>query len=622
MEIARQLILFMGAVIAVAALARRLGRTAPLLLVLAGIGASFLPGVEDFHLSPDVVLVGILPPLLYAASIRTSLVDFRANVRPIALLSVGLVAFTMLGAGVVAYWLLPISMPAALALGAVVAPPDAVAATAIAKKVGMPRRIVTILEGESLVNDATAIVCLRSAVAAIVGSVSAMEVAGDLARSVVGGVAIGLVAALVLSKLRKRIDDIVTDTAVSLLTPFAVYLIAEEIHGSGVLAVVVAGLLLGHKSYRYQSAASRVMERGNWTTVQFVLENAVFFLIGLQAESIVHDLGRSSLSTGRMVGASVAVLLAIIVLRFIWVYPASYLPRLIPSIARREQRPWPTAVAVVGWAGMRGAVTLAAVFILPRETPHREVLVMIALVVAAGTLLIQGSTLPMLMRWLGMRGPDPAEDLLFQAHVQQTATNAGLAALDGLLTGEEPTDVVERLRQRSLDRAHSTWEGLGGTQETPSQTYARLRARMLEAERASVLDARATGGMPNDVLQRVLDAQDVEEAILVRFTGTDTAGRDTDLVSSGYLGDVCEHLAATSGEDPEPLTPEGCEECLKLGQRWVHLRMCLTCGHIGCCDSSVGKHATAHFHDSGHPVMRSFEPGEAWRWCYIDECLG
>ena len=472
MELARQLILLVAAVIAVAALARRLGRAAPLLLVLAGLAASYLPGVHEVHIEHDVILVGILPPLLYATSIRTSLVDFRANVRPIALLSVGLVAFTMLGAGLVAYWMLPISLPAALALGAVVAPPDAVAATAVAKRVGMPRRIVTILEGESLVNDATAIVCLRSAVAAIVGTVTALEVVGDLLRSVVGGLVIGVVAALLFGKLRRHIDDVVTDTTVSLLCPFAIYLVAEEVRASGVLAVVIAGLLLGHNSYRYQSAPSRVMERGNWTTVQFVLENAVFFLIGLQVKTILHDLGRSTLSTSTMVWAAAAVFLAVIVLRFVWVFPATYLPRwLVPSIARRDPSPPPTYPTVIGWAGMRGAVTLAAVFVLPEETPHREVLIMIALVVAAGTLLIQGSTLPALVRLLGLRGPDPAQDLLLQARVQQDAAGAGLAALDESLTGDEPPDLVERLRERSLDRANSTWEQLGGADETPSQMY-------------------------------------------------------------------------------------------------------------------------------------------------------
>jgi CPA1 family monovalent cation:H+ antiporter len=623
MEVARQLIAIVAAVVAVSALARRLGRSAPPLLVLAGFALSYLPNVHDVRIEPDVILIGLLPPLLYAASIRTSLIDFRANARPIALLSVGLVAFTMLGVGLVAWWMLPITFPAALALGAVVAPPDAVAATAVARRVGMPRRIVSILEGESLVNDATAIVCLRSAVAAITGSVTALEVTGNLLRSVVGGLAVGVVAAILFAKVRKHVTDVVTDTTISLVCPFAVYIAAEEVHASGVLAVVVAGLLLGHKSQVIQSAPSRVMERGNWATVQFVLENSVFFLIGLQARTILRDLGNSDLSTGRIVAAAAAVLLAVIVLRFIWVFPATYLPRwLVPAINRRDPSPPWTTPTVIGWAGMRGAVTLAAVFVLPEETPHREVLVMIALVVAAGTLLIQGSTLPLLVRSLGLRGPDPAQDVLTEARVQQQSASAGLAELDSLLTGDEPPEVVARLRQRGLDRANTAWEQLGGSQETPTQIYARLRTQMLEAERAEVLRARDNGEAPDEVLRRVLDSLDIEETVLIRASGTDSSERETDLVPHAKSDAPCDHLAEAASQHPVPNTPQGCEECLAIGQRWVHLRLCMECGHVGCCDSSIGKHATAHFHAIGHPVMRSLEPGEAWRWCFVDEVVG
>lgn len=623
MELARHLILIVAAVIAVAALARRLGRTAPLLLVVAGFGASFVPGVHEVRIEPDVVLIGLLPPLLYAAAIRTSLIDFRQNARPIALLSVGLVAFTMFGAGLVAWWLLPITLPAALALGAVVAPPDAVAATAVARRVGMPRRIVTILEGESLVNDATAIVGLRSAVAAITGSVTAFEVADNLARSILGGVAVGVAAAIVFGKIRVRVKDVVTDTTLSLLCPFAVYLVAEEVHGSGVLAVVVAGLLLGNKAHVIQSAPSRVMERGNWATVQFVLENAVFFLIGLQGRTIFRDLGDSDLGYGRMALAAGAVLVAVIVLRFVWVIPATYVPRrLLPSVARRDPAPPISYTIAIGWAGMRGAVTLAAVFVLPEETPYREVLVLIALVVAAGTLLLEGSTLPWVVRRLGLHGPDPAQDTLIEARLHQQSAAAGFAALQEVLTGDEPAEVVDRLRQRGFDRANSSWERLGGAAETPAQLYARLRAHMLEAERAALLDNRRDAGVPDEVLRRVLDSLDVEESVLIRVAGEDSAQRETELVPHAATNDTCAHISASASEHPAPNTPAGCEECLAAGGRWVHLRLCLECGHVGCCDSSPGKHATAHFHGTGHPVIRSFEPGEAWRWCYVDEIVG
>ncbi len=246
------------------------------------------------------MLVGLLPPLLYAAAIRTSLVDFRANRRPIALLSIGLVLFTTAGVGLLVWWLLDVPLAVGFALGAVVAPPDAVAATSIARRIGLPRRVVTILEGESLVNDATAIVTLRASIAAIGGTrqrLAGRRRASSL--SAIGGVLIGVVVAIVVGKIRKLIQDDVTDVAVSLLTPWIAYLPAEEIHipgvdghPSGVLAVVVAGIILGHKSPLIQSASSRLFERTNWATISYVLENAVFLLIGLQVRSIVDDARR------------------------------------------------------------------------------------------------------------------------------------------------------------------------------------------------------------------------------------------------------------------------------------------------------------------------------------------
>ena len=624
MHVAQTLILLVTAVAGVASLARRFGRTAPLLLVVAGVVASYLPGVDDIRVSSDVILVGVLPPLLYATAIRTSLVDFRVNLRPIGLLSVGLVGFTTVGAGLLAWWLLPIPLATAFALGAVVAPPDAVAATAVARRVGLPRRVVSILEGESLVNDATAIVCLRAAIAAMAGSVTAGEVIGDFAVSAFGGVAIGVAVAFVIGKLRQRIDDVITDITMSFVCPFVAYLAAEEIHASGVLAVVVTGLLLGHKSNVIQSAQARVLERGNWATIQFVLENSVFFLIGLQVQTIVSDLGDSTLSGGRIALTALVVLVGVILLRIIWVFPATYLPRwLSKSVARRDPSPPWQVPAVISWTGMRGAVTLAAVFLLPDDTPHREVIVLIALVVAAGTLLIQGSTLPLVVRRLRLAGPDPAQDMLVEARLYQQAANAGLAALDQELTGDEPPQVVQRLRSRGLERADAAWETLGGRDETPSEMYARLRSKMLEVERATVLQARDDNTAPDEVLRRVLESLDIEETVLLRAERSDSSERAVDLVPHASNGAGCVDLEEALTQPMAPaITPNGCEECLALGDSWVHLRICVSCGHVGCCDSSPNRHATNHFRATEHPVMQSFEPGEAWRWCYIHDLTG
>lgn len=375
------LIAFLAALVAIGELARRAGMPAPLLLVIVGIGASFLPVVGPVRVTPELILVGLLPPLLYAAAVKTSLIDFRANLRPIGLLSVGLVLFNTVCIGLLAWALLPIPLAAAVALGAVVAPPDAVAATAIARRVGMPRRVVTILEGESLVNDATALVCLRTAIAALAGTLSVGGVIASFAVSVVGGLAAGVLVATVIGFVRRKTLDIFTDMTVSFLTPFLSYLLAEEIGASGFLAVVVTGLLLGHKAPRMLTAQSRVLEQANWATVQFVLENAVFLLIGLQASTIVDDLADSDLGLGRILLISSAILGAVILLRIVWVFPVSYVSRLVPGEGRGDRGPSWQIPALISWAGMRGVVTLAAVFVLPPETPQREALILIALVV-------------------------------------------------------------------------------------------------------------------------------------------------------------------------------------------------------------------------------------------------
>lgn len=620
METAIGLVAFLATVAASGGLARRYGVPAPLLLVILGIGASYLPLIGPVRITPDLILIGLLPPLLYAAAVKTSLIDFRANLRPIALLSVGLVLFNTVFIGLLAWALLPIPAAAAFALGAVVAPPDAVAATAIARRVGMPRRIVTILEGESLVNDATALVCLRAAVAALAGSVSVGGVIGSFALSVVGGLAVGVVVAVAIGFVRTRVQDLFTDITISFLTPFVAYLIAEEVGASGVLAVVVTGLLVGHKAPVMLTARSRVLEQANWATVQFVLENSVFLLIGLQARTIVDDLGDSDLGLGRILLVAFTVLGAVIVLRIVWVIPVTYASRLIPRVARNDPAPTWRAPALISWAGMRGVVTLAAVFVLPPETPQREVLILVALVVTAGTLLVQGSTLPWLVRRLGLAGPDRGEDTLAEAALFQRAARQGVAELERLLTGDEPPDVVERLRRRGLDRADAVWERLGATAETPSAVYARLRGAMIDAERKEVLVARDSGEVPDDVLRTVLGALDVEETLLDRVVELNTGDRSDDLTAA--RNDGCEHLRDAASASPSS-DLAGCLACLELGRRdWVHLRMCLDCGYIGCCDSSPLRHAGEHYLQRQHPVMRSAEPGEAWRWCYVDEVLG
>lgn len=612
MEIAFYLVVLAAAVLTVTALASRLGWSGPLLLIAAGIAGSFVPGVPSVHLPEGVVLLGLLPPLLYAAAIQTSLVDFNANRRSILLLSVGLVIFTAAGVGAVVHALLPgLGWPAAFAIGAVVAPPDAVSATAIARSIGLPRRIVTILEGESLLNDATAIVTLRTAIAASGGTITAMHVGGDFLRAAGGGIVFGLVAFKVVAYLRKRVTDPLLDTAISFVTPYAAYIAAEKVHASGVLAVVIAGLLLGHKAPILQTAPSRINERMNWRTIAFVLENTVFLLIGLQARWIIEEVAHSDVATGRIVAVCAAALAAVIALRLAWVFPARYL-LVRPRPDSSGHRPPASYTFILGWAGMRGVVTLAAAFIIPEDTEHREILLLIAFTVVAGTLFIQGLSLPWLARALRVPSPDAADDALARATLLQQATKAGLAHLDSL-ERDDPHGVDDLIRQRVDQRNFAAWERLS-TQgdETPTERYSATRLAMIEVERERVLQIRSDGSVPSEIVAEVLAMLDLEESMLDRITAQSIQVR---IATEGrHAGEVCADLLAHPAVET---TGTYCPDCLQEGLVWVSLRQCLVCGNVGCCDSSIGKHATGHYEQTMHPVMESAEDGEDWRWCYV-----
>lgn len=618
MEAALFVVGIVAVVVAVSSIAGRLGTSAPLLLTLIGIIIGFLPGVPLIEIDREIVMLGLLPPLLYAAAIRTSLIDLRANVRGIAMLSVALVIFTAVGVGLLVWQLLGIPLPLALAFGGVVAPPDAVAATAVARGIGLPRRIVTLLEGESLFNDATALVIVRMGLIALGTAVTAVEVGVQFLWSAGAGIGIGLLAMWVIRTVRGLIKTTVNDTAISFVCPWVAYLPAEAVHASGVLAVVTAGVLLGHKAHTFQSASSRLSERINWTTIQFVLENGVFLLIGLQAKGIIERV--AYLGVPYLVGVSAAVLAAVILLRPLFLYLT------IPFWGR--DAPLSTVfrtATLVGWTGMRGVVTLAAALSIPTDAPGRDLLVLLALVVVAGTLLLQGYTLPSVARLLNIRGDDPRERSLQRATVIERAVDAGNARLTELDTAGVPDDVLAALHGIGRRRSHAAWERLStdDTVESPTEAYRRLRTDMLHAERTKLLQIRDSGKVASDVLDEALRDSDVEESMLTGLQArSEEAAHDILRTPEQNRGD-CEHLReADDGRCVMPGTPEGCAECLALGEQWVALRICLDCGHVGCCDSSPRQHATKHFEQTGHPVMRSFEPGEEWRWCYVDSLPG
>jgi len=486
----------------------------------------------------------------------------------------------------------------------------------------MPKQIVSVLEGESLVNDATALTALRAAIIAIGGTVTVIEVGTDFVIAAVGGVAVGLIVAVIFIPVRKRISNPAFDTVVTFTVPYVSYVPAEEMGASGVLAVVVTGLVIGHKAPLLASGTQRLTAESNWRTVGFLLENAVFLLIGLQLRRLVLNVSADGVPAVTVLIACGSVFLVAVIARFVWVYLGAAFLRA----ARRPDRLSWSMRTVIAWAGMRGVVTLAAALALPFDFPSRDLVVVVAVVIVVASILIQGLSLPWLVKALRLQAPDPGQLALQEAAMLDQARMAGLARLDVLTldTADSP-DVIDRLRARTELRSNDAWERVGRAShggETPLEEYQRLRLEMLMAEREAVLAARSNGTADDEVVRRVIRVLDVEEAMLDRPTDQQLERQD-DLVIADEQGRSCEHLQHFSGiAEPTAVTGSQCDACIEEGTTWVSLRMCLTCGNVACCDSSSGRHGERHHHQSAHPVMRSAEPGEAWRWCYVDRILG
>ena len=626
MHIALPIFLLVATTISVSVLARRVGLSAPLLLVAIGAVASYLPQVPEVHVDSEVILLGFLPPLLYATAIRTSIIDLKRDVFQIVQLSILLVLVTAFAVGLVSWWLMPVGFAAAMALGGVVAPPDAVAATAVARRIGLPRRLVAVLEGESLFNDATALVTVGTAVSALTGSFSASRAGLAFVIAALGGIVIGVIAFYVVEFVQKHIRDAVTSVAISIITPWVAYLPAEAIKASGVIAVVVTGVLLGFKAPYYNTAQARVASRMNWNSIQFLLENMVFLLIGLQVSMIIDQVQTSDLGLQRTSLYAVAVLVTVMLVRPMFIIAAAWLGK----VSRWDSRPLGLREgAVAGWAGMRGVVTLAAAFLLPPETPHRESLVFIALVVTIGTLVIQGFTLGRVANLMKLRAPDPREDALARAQVMQASVDAGEAAMRKALAddpelADTPEAIIKSLQKQDMRRANLQWELLGNNDTMgPTQQYRILRQKMINAERDKALEMRNEGRVDHEVIDSIMMQLDIEESMIVTAEERNAGLRDAGpLLTPEVRQGGCEHLEKAAHDDASPQSHDGCQGCLEEGRTWLHLRMCTECGYVGCCDSSAGQHATKHFRATGHPVMRSFEAGEEWRWCFVDNLPG
>ncbi|MGN6743272.1 MAG: cation:proton antiporter [Amnibacterium sp.] len=557
----------LAVIVLVAALSHRTGIASPLVLLVVGVAAGYLPFVPAIAIPHEWILAGVLPLLLYASAVNLPATDFRRNIVPITGLSVVLVVLSTLATGLLLMLVFPrIGLFAALAVGAVVSPTDAVAATAIARRLGLPERTITVLEGESLVNDASALTLLRAfTAAAAAGTVNPAAIGGQFAYSVLLASAVGLVVGWGTVELRARLSDPVLTTTVSFVVPFVAFVPADRLGASGVLAAVVAGLLTGARGAHRFDASQRVSDHTNWRTVQFVLEHAVFLAMGLELKTFVAQVGRSTNTLAQAVEAGLAVTVALLAVRTVYVAVelpvlrrwerralhradalkerAERLERYDPEDDRKAERKeraersvaqrradlrflaqnglsWRGA-AVVSWSGMRGVVTLAAAQSLPDEFPLRPLLVLVAFTVAVVTLLGFGGTLPFVIRLTGIQGTDrrarrdEVRDLLDQVN------RSSLRVLDDddlrRVRGQEPDpQVLESLRSRYGYRSESddAEQAEGRPDDGIRDQFLVLRRRMRQAAREELLDARSVGRYSTRAIrtaQEILDLSDARE---------------------------------------------------------------------------------------------------------------
>jgi CPA1 family monovalent cation:H+ antiporter len=511
-----QLLGLLVALGALLALAPALRLPVPVLLVAGGVALGFVPGLPQLVLPPDIVLVALLPPLLYSAAFFTSLRDLRSNLRPISLLAVGLVGATMTGVAAVAHGWLGLAWAPAFALGAIVSPTDALAVTEIAGRVGLPRRIIAILEGESLVNDGTALVLYKAAVGAAVGvSFSLLHVGTHLVLNIAGGIAIGLVVGFLIRQVRKRTDDPPIEVAIAVLTGYVAYLPAAAAGVSGVLAAVTAGVYMGWYTPELTTAQTRLSGDAFWEILTFLLNALLFALVGLQLRHIVHSLSGSR----DYVGDAALICAAVIVLRLVWVPIFTYVPRfLFKSVRMRDPYPPWQAPAVIAWSGIRGGISLAAALALPTGFPDRDLIIFITFCVLVVTLVGQGLTLPGLIRLIRLPEDDGGaarED----AKARIKASEAALARLEELVAeGAVREDTAERLRGAygfRVNRFRARFDDDDdGEIEERSTSYQRVRRELLDAERSAVVSLRRDGYINDDVMNRVQRDIDLEAARL------------------------------------------------------------------------------------------------------------
>lgn len=515
-------------VILFAALARKLGTPYPIVLVIAGLFLSFVPGIPKISLNPDLVFLVVLPPLLYSAAWLTSWRDFKANLVSILFLAFGLVGFTVVGIAGTAHLAFPgFDWRLGLVLGAVVSTTDAIAATAIAKRLSLPQRIVDVLEGESLVNDATGLLALELALGIVVNDQTPTVGAGALRLIylIAVGIGIGMLVALVVEWFENRLDDGPIEITISILTPYAAYLAAESVRASGVLAVVACGLYLSRQSSHFFSASVRLQAWAVWDSLTFVINGLTFVLIGLQLPQVLAGIREYNFRELVLFGALFSAIL--IVLRLLWIYPGAHLAYFVRTRIFHQKYPRPTGreIFIVGWTGMRGVVALAAALALPEMRangapfPQRNLIVFLTFSVILVTLVLQGLTLPPLIRALGLCGSSaPAKDE--EEEARRVITGNALSHLEGLRGNDEPEfavvyDDLSHRYARRLAALSKDSEEAGEMSVKQLEYYRKLLGELIRVERKTAVQLRNEGRINDEVLRRLEHELDLSETRLL-----------------------------------------------------------------------------------------------------------
>jgi Na+/H+ antiporter len=519
-------LLMLAVLVAVAVLARRLNVAPSILLVIAGISLALVPGLPSIELAPELVLLVILPPLIYSAGVAMSWREFHFNLRPIFLFAFGCVVFTTCAVAVAVHYLIGLPWAVGFLLGAIVAPPDVVAPLAVARKLRLPRRLLLVLEGEGLANDATALILYRFAVVAVsTGTFSLGEAAGTFAAIVVGEIVWGLAVGWLSLRVRRWADDPRVEITLSLMTPYIAYWVPEHFGGSGVLATVATGLYISWRGPLLIPSATRLQGIFFWDLIIYLIEGFVFLVVGLQARTL---LGRiQSYSLRDLLVAVALTTVIVVVARFIWVFPAVYLPRwLSPSLAKRDPSPpWQWAV-LLGFVGVRGVVSLAAALAIPFLTaggeifPYRDLILFVTFGVIVITLVAQGLMLPSVIRWLGL-----AKHANLERHneheaelaARRAAIEAGRRRLEEVLANREvPKEVAELLRARHDHRTRQL------VSDELREKVAEVKLELLQVEREFLFDLLREGRITDEARRRLERELDLEEASIISRRGEES----------------------------------------------------------------------------------------------------